>query len=110
MTFADGRLVRIEGSGEASRLEKLLTDLDDDNAYRFAAWGIGTNPGAGLVGDDPSFEAERIYGCCHVSTGSNASFPGGTVEAKIHLDGIISNPTIYLDGQAIVEGGEFVMQ
>jgi leucyl aminopeptidase (aminopeptidase T) len=107
MTFEEGRLARIEGGGEATRLEKLLASLEDKNAYRFAAWGIGTNPGAALVGEDPSFEGERVFGYCHVSTGSNATFPGGTVRAKIHLDGIISNPTIYLDGEVILKEGKF---
>ncbi len=107
MTFEKGRLSRIEGGGEAARLERLLASLEDENAYAFAAWGIGTNPGAVLVGEDPSFEGERVYGWCHVSTGSNATFPGGTVRAKIHLDGIISSPTIYLDGEMILKEGKF---
>ena len=107
MTFERSRLVRIDGGSEATRLDRLLASLDDENAYRFAAWGIGTNPGAALVGEDPSFEGERIYGWSHVSTGSNASFPGGTVKAKIHLDGIFSSPTVYLDGAVILRDGKF---
>lgn len=107
MTFANGRLVKIDGGSEASRLEQLLASLEDENAYRFAAWGIGSNPGAALVGEDPSFEGERAYGWTHVSTGSNATFPGGTVRAKIHLDGIISRPTIYLDDEMILKDGRF---
>lgn len=108
MSFEAGRLTKIDGGGEAARLTQLLTSLEDDNAYSFAAWGIGSNPGAALVGDDPSFEGERILGWTHVSTGSNASFPGGTVSAKIHLDGIISQPTIYLDDEIILQNGKFV--
>ena len=107
MTFADGRLVKIEGGGEAGRLTELLASLEDDNSYRFAAWGIGTNPGAALVGEDPSFEGERVFGWTHVSTGSNAAFPGGTVRAKIHLDGINSRPTIHLDEVLILQDGRF---
>ena len=107
MTFDGGRLVKIEGGGEAARLERMLAVLEDPGAYSFAAWGIGTNPGAALVGEDPSFEGERVFGWTHVSTGSNATFPGGTVRAKIHLDGIISSPTIYLDGEVIVKDGKF---
>ncbi len=107
LTFADGRLVKIEGGGEAARLTHLLASLEDDNAYKFAAWGIGSNPGAALVGEDPSFEGERVFGWTHVSTGSNATFPGGTVQAKIHLDGIISRPTIYLDDEMILRDGKF---
>ena len=81
--------------------------LEDDNTYRFAAWGIGTNPGAALVGEDPGFEGERVFGWTHVSTGSNARFPGGTVQAKIHLDGIIARPTIFLDDEPILRDGKF---
>jgi len=107
MTFEGSRLIRIDGGSEAAQLERLLASLEDENAYRFAAWGIGTNPGAALVGADPSFEGERIYGWSHVSTGSNASFPGGTVRAKIHLDGIVSSPTVYLDDELILKDGQF---
>jgi len=107
LTFAGGRLVKIEGGGEAGRLEQLLASLEDENAYKFAAWGIGSNPGAALVGDDPSFEGERCFGWTHVSTGSNGAFPGGTVKAKIHLDGLISRPTIWVDDELIVREGRF---
>jgi len=107
LRFQAGRLVKIEGAGEVARLEALLASLDDSSAYQFAAWGIGTNPGAALVGEDPSFEGERILGWTHVSTGSNATFPGGTVRAKIHLDGIIGRPTIHLDDELIVQDGRF---
>jgi aminopeptidase len=108
LTFVEGRLVKIEGGGEAARLTQLLASLEDDNSYKFAAWGIGSNPGAALVGEDPSFEGERVFGWTHVSTGSNATFPGGTVRAKIHLDGILSRPTIYLDGEMILKEGKFL--
>ncbi|MHB1004226.1 MAG: aminopeptidase [Chloroflexota bacterium] len=107
MTFAEGRLVKIEGGGEAARLEKMLAALEDPGAYNFAAWGIGTNLGAALVGEDPSFEGERAFGWTHVSTGSNATFPGGTVRAKIHLDGIISTPSVWVDDELIVKDGKF---
>jgi leucyl aminopeptidase (aminopeptidase T) len=110
MTFTEGRLTKIDGGSEAARLTQMLAALEDDNAYKFAAWGIGCNPGAALVGEDPSFEGERILGWTHVSTGSNASFPGGTVSAKIHLDGLISQPTIYLDDELILKDGKFVGQ
>lgn len=107
MTFADGRLTKIEGGSEAARLTQLLASLEDEGAYEFAAWGIGSNPGAALVGEDPSFEGERVFGWTHISTGSNAAFPGGTVRAKIHLDGIISRPTISLDDEVILREGKF---
>lgn len=110
MSFDQGRLTKISGGSEATRLSNLLLSLQDDGAYEFAAWGIGTNPGAALIGEDPSFEGERVYGWTHVSTGSSATLPGGTIHAKIHLDGIISQPTIYLDDEMILENGKFVVE
>ena len=110
LRFVESRLVSIEGGNEAARLSALLASLDDPNAYEFAAWGIGTNPGAALIGEDPSFEGERVYGWTHVSTGASAALPGGTVKSKIHLDGIIGSPTIYLDDELILENGKFVSQ
>ena len=56
------------------------------------------------------FEGERVYGWTHVSTGSSAALPGGTVKSKIHLDGIIGAPTIYLDDELILEKGKFVAE
>jgi aminopeptidase len=50
-----------------------------------------------------------VHGWTHVSTGSSAALPGGTVQAKIHLDGIISQPTIYLDDEVILKEGKFVV-
>jgi leucyl aminopeptidase (aminopeptidase T) len=108
MTFENGRLVTIEGGSEAGRLKRMLAALEDDSAYDFAAWGIGSNAGAALIGEDPSFEGERVLGWTHVSTGSNATFPGGTVQSKIHLDGIISQPTVQLDDEVILRDGKFV--
>jgi aminopeptidase len=110
LRFEESRLVSIEGGNEAARLSSLLASLDDPNAYEFSAWGIGTNPGAALIGEDPSFEGERVHGWTHVSTGSSAALPGGTVKSKIHLDGIISTPTIYLDEELILDKGKFVAQ
>ncbi len=107
MIFEEGRAVRIEGGPEAERLNQLLAQLNDPDVYSFAAWGMGANPGARLLGDEPSFEGERIYGWAHVSLGSNAALPGGTVRAPIHLDAIIAFPVVELDGQVVMANGQF---
>jgi leucyl aminopeptidase (aminopeptidase T) len=107
MHFEEGRAVKIEGGSEADRLNQLLASLNDPAVYSFAAWGMGTNPGARLLGDEPSFEGERIYGWAHVSLGSNAALPGGTIRAPIHLDAIIAFPVVALDGQVVMKNGQF---
>lgn len=108
MIFEAGRAVKIEGGPEAARLNQLLAQFNDPAVYSFAAWGMGANPGARLLGDEPSFEGERIYGWAHVSLGSNAALPGGTVRAPIHLDAIIAFPVVELDGQVVMRNGQFL--
>jgi aminopeptidase len=105
--FRDGTAVAIHGGQAAERLRRMLDALDDPHVFEFAAWGIGTNPNAALLGADPSFEGERVYGWAHLSTGSNAAFPGGTVRAKLHLDLIVRDPVVELDGTVILERRTF---
>ena len=52
-------------------------------------------------------EDEKLYGTVHIAFGTNASF-GGVTKADCHLDGIILNPTLYLDDECIIREGEFV--
>ena len=107
MIFEKGRAVRLEGGPEADRLDQLLSQFDDPGAYEFAAWGMGTNPGARLLGDEPSFEGERLFGWAHVSTGSNVALPGGTVQAPIHLDAILAFPQVEVDEEVVMRKGQF---
>ncbi len=107
MEFREGRVTEIRGAEEADRLRRMLDELEDPNVYAFAAWGMGTNPRAALIGEEPSFEGERVHGWAHLSTGSNAAFPGGTVRARLHLDLIITDPVVELDGRVILENRAF---
>ena len=107
--FRDGRAAAIRGGRDADRLARLLKEMDDPNVYAFAAWGMGTNPQAALRGTEPSFEGERVYGWAHLSTGSNAAFPGGTVRAKLHLDLIVTDPIVELDGRVVLENRKFAL-
>ena len=55
MSFDNGRLVKIDGGSEATRLSNLLESLEDKNAYEFAAWGRDQSRAA-LVGEDRSLK------------------------------------------------------
>lgn len=109
LEFREGRLTQIRGEEEADRLRRMLDDLEDPNVYAFAAWGMGTNPRAALLDKEPSFEGERVLGWAHLSTGSNAAFPGGTVRAKLHLDLIITDPVVELDGRVVLKDRTFTL-
>jgi leucyl aminopeptidase (aminopeptidase T) len=105
--FREGRATQISGGPSAGRFRRMLEALDDSNVFAFAAWGMGTNPRAQLLGDDPSFEGERIFGWAHLSTGSNAALPGGTIRARLHVDLILADPIVELDGRVVLQDRQF---
>ncbi len=53
-------------------------------------------------------EDEKVYGTVHLALGSNDGF-GGNVAAGIHVDGIVMNPDLYLDGEQVVGGGKILI-
>lgn len=88
-----GRAIAAEG--EAA--DWLLATLDGggEHGRSIAELGIGSNPGArlcGLIAID-----EKAAGTAHLAFGTSASF-GGANQAAVHLDGILRQPTIELDG------------
>ena len=107
ITLEAGRLTNIEGADEngpyADQLEILFERPENGT---IAELGIGTNERAILCG--VILEDEKLYGTVHVAFGTNASF-GGTTKADCHYDGIILNPTLYLDDQLVIYKGEFVI-
>ena len=98
----DGKLVELEGE-DAHKLQILL---HNDNNRTVGELGIGTNPSARLTG--VILEDEKIYGTVHIAFGTNTSF-GGVNKANCHMDGIIMNPTLYLDDQLVLEEGKVLI-
>lgn len=95
-----GRAIEIFGES-GRRLRKMLEKVGS-KAYNLAEFGIGTNPAARLIGNVP--EDEKVLGTCHVALGDNLTF-GGRVRAGIHVDGILTKPTIKLDGKTVMKDG-----
>ena len=96
----EGKIVSIDGPG--SEMLQILTRNDRNRTV--AELGIGTNEAAILNGI--ILEDEKVYGTVHVAFGTNTSF-GGTNKAECHMDGIILQPTLYLDDQLIIRDGVF---
>jgi leucyl aminopeptidase (aminopeptidase T) len=103
LEFREGKVIRIEGGGEAVQLRNLLESLEDENAYVIAELGIGTNEAARLTG--VTLEDEKVLGTVHVAIGRNTGF-GGVNMSKIHLDFIMTNPTFKIDGKVVIENGQ----
>lgn len=71
-----------------------------DAAFSLAEFGIGTNPKAEIVGN--VIEDEKAWGTAHVAFGANASM-GGKVQVPVHVDCIVLQPAVFIDGAAMPE-------
>lgn len=94
---AEGIAREISGGEEAKQLKKLV-DVHGIKARNIAELGLGLNQFAQLTGS--VLEGEKILGTVHIALGDNSTF-GGTVEVASHLDGVLLNPTLWLDNQKI---------
>lgn len=93
-----GKIVSITGGKEAQEVNKLLQKIGDDNMYQIAEIGIGLNPCSKIYG--VIIEDEAAYGTCHFGIGQNI-FMGGLNKAVTHLDFVLRNPQIFLDGNEL---------
>jgi 2,5-dihydroxypyridine 5,6-dioxygenase len=95
LTFKAGKLVEIGGSPEKA---KLLTRWFENETPFLEHFCFGFNPGARFTGK--LAEAERVFGCLNIGMGSGLS----------HVDGVMRNPSVYLNGNLILEGRKFITQ
>ncbi len=93
----NGQATEITGEGA----EHFINMLDSVGplARNLAELGIGINPAARLIGN--VLEDEKVAGTVHIALGDNSTF-GGDVVAGIHLDGIITGPRLFVDGEELV--------
>jgi leucyl aminopeptidase (aminopeptidase T) len=90
-------------SGEpGARLVEMLRAHGEEGT-NVAELGIGTNERAILTGE--LLEDEKILGTCHVAFGASAAI-GGRVQVPIHLDCVVLEPTVAIDGEEVVRAGE----
>jgi leucyl aminopeptidase (aminopeptidase T) len=104
LTVESGNLVAATGA-EGERLLELLRP-HGENATNVAELGIGTNEKAILTGD--LLEDEKILGTCHVAFGASAAI-GGTIQVPVHLDCVVLEPDVSVDGEPITRGGELLV-
>jgi leucyl aminopeptidase (aminopeptidase T) len=104
LTVEGGHLTGATGD-QGARLMELLTAHGPDGTH-VAELGIGTNEEAILTGN--ILEDEKIFGTAHVAFGASAGI-GGTIQVPVHLDVVIKEPTVEIDGEAILGGGELLI-
>jgi leucyl aminopeptidase (aminopeptidase T) len=101
LTVRGGHLTDATGP-EGEALLDLLTAHGEDGT-NVAELGIGTNEEAILTGN--ILEDEKILGTAHVAFGASAAI-GGTVQVPVHLDVVVLEPTVSVDGETILRDGD----
>jgi len=106
ITVKDGYAVNIEGGEEARKLQGILEPLGKP-AFNVAEIGIGTNDAAIVTGK--ILEDEKVMGTAHIALGNNISM-GGTCNVGIHVDGVMLQPTVYIDDLCVLENGNLKIE
>jgi leucyl aminopeptidase (aminopeptidase T) len=101
----DGYATEITGGVEAARLRALLEPHGRDGRT-VAEFGIGTNDRAILTG--VILEDEKVMGTIHIAFGDNKSM-GGSVRVASHLDGLVTQPSVWFDDRPVMVEGRFVL-
>lgn len=105
LSIQDGRILKIEGGSEARVLRDYLETYGDENAYTCPTEAsVGVNRRAVVRGIQR--EDKNIIGSMHFGLGTNIDV-GGQVESSIHMDGVILEPTLHVDGELRIENGRF---
>ncbi|MDF1592077.1 MAG: aminopeptidase [Desulfobacterales bacterium] len=98
----DGWIVHVEGGKQARQINDLFEKFDA-NARRMASqFALGMNPDCRIIPDTK--EVSKRLGTLHVAMGDNISL-GGTIQSGLHIDFVLLNPTVWLDGKLILEDG-----
>src|SRR6185503_11578854 len=108
LTVKDGRVIDIDGGPEARILRDYLDVYGDDNAYMCPAEAsVGVNAKAVVRGIQR--EDKNIMGTLHFGLGTNVDV-GGSIKSKIHMDGVILHPTLYVDGVKRIDNGKILVE
>jgi leucyl aminopeptidase (aminopeptidase T) len=105
LTFEGGRIVDVAGGAEADRVREVIAEAGA-GADNVAELGIGTNDQARLTGS--IMTDEKVLGTAHVAFGDNTGSYGGDNSSGIHVDGVMADASIWVDGRLTIERGALV--
>jgi len=104
LTIQDGRIVAAEGGLGPEYLKRL--EAHGELGTNLAELGVGTNECARLTGN--VLEDEKILGTVHIAFGASAGI-GGTVSVPIHLDAVVLDASLEIDGRQVIAEGRYVL-
>ena len=95
---ADGYVTEIRDDALRAEFEQAAEEVGRD-AYNLAELGIGTNVAVTELMGSVLLD-EKAAGTVHIAIGDDHAI-GGDTNAPIHQDGILTEPTVYVDGEEI---------
>ena len=101
---AQGEMVALEGA-EAGRLEEMLARCADERMRNVAEVSMAFNPAGRVCG--VAMETESARGTAHIALGNSIAY-GGVVDAVAHLDCVMKDATLEVDGRPVMVTGELV--
>ena len=102
LTLKGGLIQRVEGGVLAEDLARILANFQDPTAYNVAEFGIGLNPMARECATNLEDLGKADH--AHIGIGSNYAI-GGKVKAPCHIDAILRDASVYLDGKLVYDKG-----
>ncbi len=105
----DGELIGLDGidfrGTDGERLTEMIGRVGDPRMTNLAEVAVGLNPNGSVCG--VPMETESTKGSAHIAFGNSIAY-GGTVAAPAHLDCVMRDATILLDGVPRIVAGELV--
>jgi leucyl aminopeptidase (aminopeptidase T) len=98
-TFFKGVVTEISGGRDAPMVRDYLEGFKDPGVYTLVEVGVGLNPRAKL--ERSYAESESQYGTIHFGIGDGISF-GVSHRAVAHVDLVVRNPVLELDGRIVL--------
>lgn len=106
LTFKESMLVNIEGGEQAKTLRDILEAQTHPGVWEVGEIGVGLNPACKLTGR--MLEDEGCYGTIHLALGENFTL-GGDVDIEFHLDMVMRDPSLIVDGKTLMDNGKVVI-
>lgn len=102
LTLRGGSIAEVTGGAGAETFRKTLEGVGPAGRV-LCELGVGTNDRAQVCGI--VLEDEKVLGTVHIAFGNNVGF-GGTNDVQFHVDGVITKPTLEVNGVTLIRDGK----
>ena len=97
-----GKAVDIAGGADADSFREAMQT--DDTAAFVGELGLGAHHKA-LAGTETE---KAMLGTCHLGFGDNGDYPGGLNRSAVHIDMLMRDVTVEVDGKVVIDAGRVV--